>query len=107
MTTLVMAFPLMVAAPAHAGEPWVNRAEYRAVHAGHTMAHVHRVFDTKGQGELAGGMHAGHTRSYRMKVDGKRRCVSVTYVRKNGAWRLTSKSRPFRPYSYGSWACDL
>jgi hypothetical protein len=106
LAALVMSLSVVLASPVQAAEPWVTRAEYRAVHVGMTRARVHRIFDTNGVVTLKGGMHPGESRHYRMKVDGKKRCIAIDYGRKNGVWRMEGKSRPFPPFG-ANWRCHF
>ena len=101
ITALIAAVitPLFVlaATPAHAAEPWVTRAEYRAVKVGMSKARVHRIFDFTGQRVLsAGPYHPYESRHYRTRWDGKSRCIAIDYQRRSGVWRVVGKSQPWR-----------
>jgi hypothetical protein len=71
----------------------VTRSEYRAVHKDHSIARVHRIFDTDGRkiGGAKGGGFASQVRSYR--TCRPLSSVVIQYDRSRGTiWRITAKS---------------
>ena len=86
-----------IPAPAQAAEPWVTRAEYRAVSKGMAKARVHAIFDFTGVLVIpAGGGHPYESRHFRTRWDGVAKCIAIDYQRRDGVWRVVSKSTPWR-----------
>lgn len=73
---------------------YVSKGEFKKVHKGMKMAHVHNIFDIKGkQTSYASGERgwwpATQTREYRTKS--KWGSVEIDYKKVKGAWRVDSK----------------
>lgn len=82
--------PLVAVAPAQADTPGcVTRTEFSKVVRGMTMPRVHRIFDTRGVENFRG--FGSTTREYTPCTDREWGFVNVSYERRGGLWRVTSK----------------
>ena len=107
-TAALAVAPIMAsAAPASADtEGCVTKTEFRKVSKGWALKRVHRVFDTAGKQSF---FYSGYqTRDYRPCRNPDFSFVMVDYEKRNGVWRVTSKSalRRFGPPWIGELIAD-
>ncbi len=91
-TAALAVAPIMAsAAPASADtEGCVTKTEFRKVSKGWALKRVHRVFDTAGKQSF---FYSGYqTRDYKPCRNPDFSFVMVDYEKRNGVWRVTSKS---------------
>ena len=87
-TSIALLAPVAVAAPASASEAYVTKAEFKQVKKGMPLAKVHRIFDTKGKQSFIG--YGYQSREY--KTASEYGFVMIDFKKRNGVWRLQSKS---------------